>query len=188
VLLALYDPTTGRLWFPIATVCLALSLQARPQRARVQRDYPEHVEKLKVPTQGGPQDQVCIEYEALGLWIATAKDGKAGEEAQYRLNRFRALVMAGASDILLGISKPITFEERRAQSQRSLPPASPRALGDGYGSLLAEHDTRIGSLERAVFVGEPEEDDSRATSCPYCGGALRVFADSYQIVRDDHRE
>jgi hypothetical protein len=55
-------------------------------------------------------------------------------------------------------------------------------------SLLEEHDIRLAQLERASFVGEPEEDDSRASRCPYCGGALKVFAQSDQIVRDDKRE
>jgi hypothetical protein len=180
VLPCVYEPERGLIWFPVATVCERLSLDARSQRARVQREYPGHIEKFRLPTDGGPQELLCIEYEALALWIATAQDGKATPLAQERLRRFRALVMAGASDILLGRSTPMPFDERR---QRSRALAKEGEVSDQMG-LLMEHDTRIGSLERAVFVGEPPEDDGRVARCPHCGGAIRVTASSFNVVAD----
>jgi len=169
VLPCVYDPATGRIWFPIATTCALLELDTRSQRARAQRDYAAHVDTYRLPTAGGPQELLCIEREALALWIATAQEGKAAPGARDRLRRFRRLVMAGATAILTGKSLPVPFDER------------PR------GRLAALTEARVAQLERAVFVGDPEESetfagDSRTARCPHCGGALRVTVGTLQIA------
>jgi hypothetical protein len=175
VLPCMYDPATGRIWFPIATTCALLDLDPRSQRMRAQRDYAEYVEKFRLPTDGGPQELLCIEYEALALWISSAQEGKATPAAQARLRRFKMLVMAGASDILMGRSTPVPMEERRKGIRAG-----------GQRALLQEHDTRLGTLERAVFVGDPEEDTQdtirRSVSCPECGHSFPVKVRSIDFI------
>jgi len=166
---AAFDPDAQRLYFPVATVCAALELEVRPQRARLQRDYADHVDKFRLPTDGGPQTLLCVEYEALALWLATAQSGKASARFRERLRLFRAQVMAAASDILMGRLQPIPMEERRRAARGSVAQA-------------LQLETRIEQLERAVFVGEPVEDDARFSHCPHCGGAIRVIVGTLQIA------
>jgi len=166
---AAFDSDTQRLWFPVATVCEALELEVRPQRARVQRDYAEHVDKFRLPTDGGPQTLLCVEYEALALWLATTQGSKSNARFRERLRFFRAQVMAAASDILMGRLQPVPLEERRRAARGSIAQA-------------LQLETRIEQLERAVFVGEPAEDDARISHCPYCGGAIRVTVGTLQVT------
>lgn len=85
------------------------------------------------------------------------------------MRAFRARVMAAASAILSGQAKDVPLEGplRRA----------------GAITLMLQHDERLAQLERAVFVGEPlNEDDSRVGRCPHCGGAIRVTTVSFEAV------
>lgn len=137
---AAYDAEEQRLWFPIATVCSILELDVRVQRRRAQRDYAEHVDKLTLSTKGGMQELACLEYEALALWLATIGNSSNDSVIQERIKRLRRQVMAAASDIMTGKLQPVPFNERRR-------------TGD---SLVK---SRLAALERAVFVGEPTEQE-----------------------------
>jgi hypothetical protein len=150
----------------------------------LRRDYAEHILTLRLPTSGGPQELLCVEYEALALWLATVHDGKAGERSRDRIRAFRAQVMAAASDILMGRLQPVPLEARRGSGRR------------GVASLLMQAEGRIVALERVVFVGEPSEgttagmagrdagDDVRVTPCPHCGGLLHVRVGVVEAVPD----
>lgn len=154
----------GRLFFPLATACAAIELDLRRQRERVRRDYPDHIERLRLATAGGPQELLCIEYEALGLWLATVQGKSKNERQQERLRLFRRLVMAAASDILMGRLKPVPMNERQQD--------------------LTE--LRLAELERAVFVGEPsDEADMVSGHCPQCGCPLRIDAASLVFVKSE---
>jgi hypothetical protein len=77
--------------------------------------------------------------------------------------------MAAASAILSGRAKDVALE---GQLRRA-----------GAITLMLQHDERLAQLERAVFVGEPlNEDDSRVDRCPHCGGAIRVTTVSFEAV------
>jgi hypothetical protein len=87
--------------------------------------------------------------------------------------------MAGASAILSGVSRPVPFDERER----------PRLLKSGD---LTE--ARLAQLERAVFVGDPEDVEtvtmrgdshSRTGRCPHCGGPIRVTVGMLEIAPDD---
>lgn len=179
---AAYDQDAQRLYFPVATVCAALELDARPQRARLRREFAEHVRELRLPTAGGPQDLLCVEYEALALWLATMQTSRVGERHRDRIRTFRAQVMAAASDILMGRLQPVPLDTRRN---------SGNSRGGGMASLLLQAEERIAALERVVFVGEPPAeretagtgaDDVRVTPCPYCGGLLHISVGTVEAV------
>jgi hypothetical protein len=169
-LVAAYDDPEQRLWLPVATVCSMLGLDPRHQRQRVERDYAEHVEKFTLPTSGGPQELVRLEYEALGLWLATVQAGKTSTPVKAALKKFRAQVMAAASDILQGKLHPVTFDERRKSARA------------GGNSLLLEYHNRLAALERAIFVGEDPRDDAgggvggrlHLGRCPRCQAQLEA--------------
>jgi len=166
---AAFAPATQELYFPVATVCEALRLEVRQQRARVNRDYPEYTEKLRLQTDGGPQELLCIEWTALGLWLATIHHEKTADEARKRLRAFRVAVMTAASLILQG----------KAEAMALTKPARQREAN----SLMLEHDSRLAALERAVFVGEPAETETgRISRCPNCGVALGVGSIDLWVV------
>jgi hypothetical protein len=175
-LMAAFLPETQALWFPVATVCEALQLDLKYHRGKVQREYKELTDKLRLPTDGGPQEQICIEWTALAHWLSTIQGGKTtSDTTRGRLRTFRANVMAAASLILLGQVEAIALVERKR----------PR----GANSVMLEHDARLAQLERAVFVGEPEEGadaDPRVGHCPYCGGAIAIDTQSIAFVRADN--
>jgi hypothetical protein len=133
---------------------------------RKRRDFGDHLAHMRLATAGGPQELLCIEYTALGLWLATIQEGRVTSRTRERLRLFRSAVMAAASEILMG----------------RIPPARPP-----QGRLEGLTEQRLAHLERAVFVGEPDEaetssGDSRAARCPHCGGALRVTVGTLQIA------
>ncbi len=173
---AAFDPATQRLHFPVATSCAAIEVDVRTQRPRLQREYAEHLARIRLPTTGGPQELLCIEYEALGLWLATIQTQRVSDRTRSRIRYFRAQVMAAASDILLGRAHPLTLDERRQR----------RSARDGdTGLQLVEG--RVAALERAVFVGDPgEEDDAggetRSARCPHCGRPIKVTVGDLRIV------
>ncbi len=174
---AAYDPAEQRLYFPVATVCSALEVDVRSQRARLQRDFAEHIIRMRLPTAGGVQELLCVEYEALALWLATIQAGKASERFRRRLREFRTQVMAAATDILMGRLQPVPLEDQR------------RGRASGRDTLLLQVEGRVAQLERAVFVGEPGEDDTdmgmtRHGRCPHCGGTIKVSVGTLQIAPD----
>lgn len=177
---AAFDPDAQHLYFPVATVCAALELDARPQRARLRREFAEYVRELRLPTTGGAQDLLCVEYEALALWLATMQPSRVGERHRERIRLFRVQVMAAATDILTGRLQPVPLDARRRTGGN----------GGGMASLLLQAEERIAALERVVFVGEPSEKESGVagagwvTPCPYCGGLLHVEMGVVEAVPD----
>lgn len=167
---AAFDPDTQQIHFPVASACTAIGVDVRWQRPRLLRDFAEHVTRLRLPTQGGPQELLCISYDALGLWLATIQAERTSERVRERIREFRRLVMAAASDILAGKLKPVPLNERR------------RAARGGVAEAL-QIESRLSAVERAVFVGEPTgEGNSRTCPCPYCGRPLLVNVETVTVV------
>ena len=171
---AAFAPDAQRLYFPVATVCAALELDLKYHRGKVQREYKEFTERLRLPTAGGPQELLCIEWTALGLWLATIQGERTtSDTTRTRLRIFRSQVMAAASAILLGQAEAIALVE-------------PRGRRRGATDLI---ETRLAQLERAVFVGEPAgEDDERIAACPHCGRPIRVSRVYLEAVSDSGDE
>lgn len=176
---AVFLPDVGALYFPIGQVCAALGVLDTRQRAKVRRDYPDSIETLSIPTTGGDQSALCIEWEALGGWLVSIQEGRIGDGQRAQLRTFKRQVWRAASDILQG-KHPAT----------ALPdPASRRGELAGLRALALQTENRVGQLERVVYVSEDEAPDSdtgalssRAGHCPHCGGAIRIAVGSVVIV------
>jgi hypothetical protein len=88
-----------------------LQLDLKTQRAKVNRDYREYLSKRRLSTAGGLQELLCIEWEALAMWLANIQDQRTTHrDARRRLRAFRARVMAAASAILSGQAKDVPLE------------------------------------------------------------------------------
>jgi hypothetical protein len=121
-----------------------LGLDVRVQRRRAQRDFAEHVDKLTLRTNGGDQELVCLEYEALALWLATAQGSNAD-----------------ASDIMTGRLEPMTFDERRKVARGSVAGLLEARLANLERAVFVGEPAGAG-------------DDGRLSRCPACGVLLRV--------------
>jgi hypothetical protein len=177
---AVFLPDVGALYFPVAHIAKALDVDDKTQRIRVKRDYPQQIEDLALPTTKGERPMVCIEWEALGGWLASIQETRIGEAQRERLRVFKRRVWRAASDILQG-KHPAT----------ALPdPASRRGDLAGLRALALQTESRVGRLERVVYISEDEapadSDAGRLTSyigsCPHCGGAIRLTLGNVLIV------
>lgn len=172
---AVFLPDAGALYFPIGHVCKALGVLDARQRTKVRRDFPDSVETLVIPTTGGDQATLCIEWEALGGWLVSIQDGRIKEAQREQLRTFKRQVWRAASDILQG-KHPVT----------ALPnPATRRSDLAGLRALALQTEDRVGRLERVVSITDDDDTgdlSSRVGYCPHCGGAIRVAVGSVLIV------
>jgi hypothetical protein len=181
---AVFLPDAGALYFPVGQVCDALGVaDAKRQRAKVRSDYADSIETLAIPTTGGEQAALCIEWEALAAWLVSIQEGRIGEGQRERLRTFKRQVWRAASDILQG-KHPAT----------ALPdPSSRRGELAGLLSLALHTENRVGKLERVVYVADEGDASpnghgeltSRVGHCPHCGGAIRVITGEVVIVSAD---
>ena len=178
---AVFLPDSGLLYFPVGQVCAALQiLDGRNQRAKVRREYVESIETLAIPTTGGDQAALCIEWEAFGGWLASIQEGRVGEEARKRLHTFKRQVWRAASDILQG----------RHPATALTDPSSKRGELAGLRALALQTESRVGRLERVVYISDEVDAATGASSelpshvgyCPHCGGAIRVALGNLLIV------
>lgn len=176
---AIFLPDAGLLYFPVGQVCDALGIaDVKRQRAKVRRDYADSIETLSIPTTGGDQATLCIEWEALGGWLVSIHDGRIGDAQREHLRIFRRQVWRAASDILQG-----------KHTATALPdPASRRGELAGLRALALQTESRVGRLERVVSITDDEDDastgdlSSRVGYCPHCGGAIRVLLGSIVVT------
>lgn len=172
---AVFLPTDGRLYFPVAHVCAALGVDDKRQREKVKRDYPDSIVELTLPTTKGDRPMVCLEWEALGAWLITIQDARVGIEQREKLHQFKRQVWRAASDILQGKHMPIALPS----------PVQRRSELDGLRSLALQTESRVGKLERVLYIEDRESEDSsesRMGRCPHCGGAIRITLGNINIV------
>jgi hypothetical protein len=79
--------TDGLLWLAVQDLAIALEVDARSQRRRIQANplLNRHTRWFRAGTSGGPQTQLFLKLEGVGLWVMTINVSKTGEHIRDRL-------------------------------------------------------------------------------------------------------
>ncbi len=85
---------TSEIYLPLRPICVALGVSWATQRRKILADdvLMESVRTLRVQTRGGPQNLVCMDVEAVPLWLAEIEPDRVREELRDRLRSYKRWV------------------------------------------------------------------------------------------------
>ena len=85
---------TSEIYLPVRPICVALGVSWATQRRKIIADdvLMESVRTLRVQTRGGPQNLVCMDVEAIPLWLAEIEPDRVREELRDRLRSYKRWV------------------------------------------------------------------------------------------------
>jgi hypothetical protein len=77
----------GTLWLSVSDLALAVSVDPRTQRRRVQANpiLARHARQFRAATAGGSQEQLFLKLEGVGLWVMTINAARVGDAVRERL-------------------------------------------------------------------------------------------------------
>ncbi len=82
------------IYLPIKPLCTALGLSWTTQYRRITQDEVlfESTRNLRLQTRGGPQVLVCMDVEAIPLWLAVIEPSRVREDLRERLKAYKRWV------------------------------------------------------------------------------------------------
>ncbi len=92
VLAARTDDAT--IYVPVRPLCTALGLGWSPQLRKIRADevLAEGTRQLRLQTRGGPQVMLCMDLEAIPLWLAGINPSRVREDLRERLKVYKRWV------------------------------------------------------------------------------------------------
>jgi hypothetical protein len=84
----------GEIYVPLRSVCARLGIEAQAQTRRIRRDevLAEGLRAVQVETRGGLQPLLCLELEAVPLWLAGIEPSRVREDLRERLKAYKRWV------------------------------------------------------------------------------------------------
>jgi len=81
---------TSAIYLPLRPICVARGVNGATQRRKILADdvMMESVRTLRVQTRGGPQNLVCMDVEAIPLWLAEIEPDRVRPALRDRLRAF----------------------------------------------------------------------------------------------------
>ena len=85
---------TSEIYLPIRPICTALGIQWATQRRKIMSDdvLAESTRTLRLETRGGPQNLVCMDVEAIPLWLAGIEPSRVRADLRDRLMAYKRWV------------------------------------------------------------------------------------------------
>jgi len=82
------------IYLPIRPICAALGLSYSPQLRRIRHDevLAESTQSLRLQTRGGPQVMLCMDLEAVPLWLAGIEASRVRQDLRERLLLYKRWV------------------------------------------------------------------------------------------------
>ncbi len=160
---------TSEIYLPLRPICVALGVSWGTQRHKIMADdvMMESVRTLRVQTRGGPQNLLCMDVEAIPLWLSEIEPDRVREELRDRLRAYKRWVKKVVYD---AFARETGIETALGTSP-SLTPTNPDMMSLAHIAQMAEAiatmarqqmafeahvDTRVTSLEARVVEHHDE--------------------------------
>src|SRR5690348_11500817 len=84
----------SEIYLPIRPICAALGIQWATQRRKIMSDevLTESTRTLRLQTRGGPQNLVCMDVEAIPMWLAGIEPSRVRADLRERLITYKRWV------------------------------------------------------------------------------------------------
>ena len=85
---------TSEIYLPVKPICTALGVSWTTQYRKIKADdvLLESTRTLRLQTRGGPQNLVCLDVEAIPLWLAGIEPTRVREDLRERLKAYKRWV------------------------------------------------------------------------------------------------
>jgi len=177
---------TSEIYLPVRPICVALGVSWATQRRKIIADdvLMESVRTLRVQTRGGPQNLVCMDVEAIPLWLAEIEPDRVREELRERLRSYKRWVKKVVYDAFARE----TGSETALGASQSMTPATPDMTALAYIAQMAEAiatmarqqmafeshaETRFTSLEARMVEHQDQVMGRLDQAAAVVGGLLR---------------
>jgi len=155
----------SEIYLPIRPLCTALGLGWSPQLRKIKADeiLAESTRTLRLQTRGGPQVMLCMDLEAIPLWLAGIEPSRVREDLRERLKTYKRWVRRVVYDAFARE----TGIETTVGGSRAMTPATADVTALEHIATMAEAiatmarqqiafeqhvDTRFSSLEESMVV------------------------------------
>ncbi len=155
---------TSEIYLPVKPICTALGVSWTTQYRKIRADdvLMESVKTLRLQTRGGRQNLVCMDVEAIPLWLAEIEPDRVREELRDRLRSYKRWVKKVVYD---AFARETGIETALGASQ-GVTPASPDVTALIHIAQMAEAiatmarqqaafeqhvDTRFMALQDEIF-------------------------------------
>ncbi len=85
---------TSEIYLPVRPICTALGIHWAAQYRKIKADEVllESTRTLRLQTRGGPQNLVCMDVEAIPMWLAGIEPSRVREDLRERLKSYKRWV------------------------------------------------------------------------------------------------
>src|SRR5579883_1660940 len=85
---------TAEIYLPLRPLCTALGINWATQFRKIKADEVlfESTRQIRLQTRGGPQVQVCMDIEAIPMWLASIEPSRVREDLRERLKSYKRWV------------------------------------------------------------------------------------------------
>jgi len=144
---------TSEIYLPLRPICIALGVSWATQRRKVMADdvMMESIRTLRVQTRGGPQNLVCMDVEAIPLWLAEIEPDRVREDLRDRLRSYKRWVKRVVYD---AFARETGVETALSVSQ-AMTPANPDMTSLAHIAQMAE---AIATMARQQMAFESHVD------------------------------
>ncbi len=194
---------TSEIYLPLRPICVALGVNWATQRCKILADdvMMESVRTLRVQTRGGPQNLVCMDVEAIPLWLAEIEPDRVRPALRDRLRAYKRWVKTIVYD---AFARETGIETALGASQ-AMTPATPdvsalihiaqmaeaiATMARQQASFEAHVDTRFTALQgdiveqRADVMGRLDQAAAVVGSLLHRMNAVEGLVAPGQVISD----
>lgn len=138
---------TSDIYLPIRPLCTALGLGWSPQLRKIRADdiLSESTRQLRLQTRGGPQIMLCMDLEAIPLWLAGIEPSRVRADLRDRLRAYKRWVRKVVYE---AFARETGIETALSASQ-AITPANPDMTALAHVVQLAEAIATMGRQQMA---------------------------------------
>jgi hypothetical protein len=194
---------TSEIYLPLRPICIALGVSWATQRRKIMADdvLMESVRTRRVQTRGGPQSLLCMDVEAIPLWLAEIEPDRVREELRDRLRSYKRWV----KKVVYAAFARETGIEGPLGAAQAVTPASPDMTALAHIVQMAEAiatmarqqmafkahvDTRFAALEAGIveqrdeIMGRLDQAAAMVGSLLHRMNAVESMVSSGQVISE----
>ncbi len=144
---------TSEIYLPIKPICTALGVNWGTQFRKIKSDdvLTESTRTLRLQTRGGPQNLVCMDVEAIPMWLAGIEPSRVREDLRERLISYKRWVR---KTVYEAFARETGIETAMSTS-RAMTPANPDMTALAHIAQMAE---AIATMARQQMAFEQHVD------------------------------
>jgi len=138
---------TSQIYLPVRPICTALGVNWPSQRQKIMADevLAESTRTLRLQTRGGPQNLVCMDVEAIPIWLAGIEPSRVRADLRERLIVYKRWVRKVVYE---AFARETGIETAMSTSQ-AMTPANPDMTALAHVVQLAEAIATMGRQQMA---------------------------------------